>query len=159
MEWGLTILMWALSAVASLGGIGLAYWLYGRKQVATFEQDPLQRLGIVYTWIKDRFYIDELYGLVLIRPLLAAANALKGFDMTVVDGVVNGAGWLTKAVFAEVSRWIDVYIVDGAVNLAGWIPRQLGAWGRQLQTGYIQNYALAIFVGVLAMLAFYFYWL
>ena len=82
MEWGLTILMWALSAVASLGGIGLAYWLYGRKQVATFEEDPLQRLGIVYTWIKDRFYIDELYGLIFIRPLLKPSpRSLKGFDM------------------------------------------------------------------------------
>ena len=72
---------------------------------------------------------------------------------------MNGVGWLTKAVFAEVSRWVDVYIVDGAVNLAGWIPQQLAAWGTRLQTGYIQNYALAIFVGVLAMMAFYFYWL
>ena len=69
MHWDITILMWTLSAVASLGGIGLAYWFYGRKQVATFEQDPLQRLGIVYTWIKDRFYVDELYSFVFIRPL------------------------------------------------------------------------------------------
>ena len=84
---------------------------------------------------------------------------LKRFDMAVVDGAVNGAGWLTKSVIAEASRWVDVYIVDGAVNLAGWIPQKLGAWGRKLQTGLIQNYALAVFVGVLVMMAFYFYWL
>jgi NADH:ubiquinone oxidoreductase subunit 5 (subunit L)/multisubunit Na+/H+ antiporter MnhA subunit len=58
-----------------------------------------------------------------------------------------------------VSRWIDVNLVDGAVNLAGWIPQQIGAWGKRLQTGYIQNYALVIFIGVLALMAFYFYWL
>ncbi|MDP3047372.1 MAG: hypothetical protein Q8O07_07835, partial [Chloroflexota bacterium] len=136
-----------------------AYLLYGHKQVATFEEDPLQRLGIVYSWIKDRFYMDELYGLIFIRPLLKLTEVLKGFDMQVVDGAVNGVGWLTKAVFAEVSRWFDVNVVDGAVNLAGWIPQRLAAWGKRLQTGYIQNYALAIFIGVLALMAFYFYWL
>jgi NADH-quinone oxidoreductase subunit L len=157
MDWGLTGLMWGLSAVASLGGIGLAYVLYGRRQVATFEEDPLQRLGIVYSWIKDRFYIDELYGLIFIRPLLKLAEVLKGFDMQVVDGAVNGVGWLTKAVIAEVSRWFDVNVVDGAVNLAGWIPQRLASWGKRLQTGQIQNYGLAIFVGVLALMAFYFH--
>ncbi len=159
MEWELTLIMWGLSAVASLGGIGLAYLLYGRKQIASFEQDPLQRLGIVYSWIKDRFYIDELYGFIFIRPLLAITEVLKRFDMSVIDGAVNGAGWLTKAVFAEASRWFDVYVVDGAVNLAGWIPRQLGLWGRKFQTGYIQNYALVAFAGVLVLMIFYFYWL
>jgi NADH-quinone oxidoreductase subunit L len=159
VEWELTLIMWGLSAVASLGGIGLAYLLYGRKQVASFEQDPLQRLGIVYTWIKDRFYFDELYSFIFIRPLLAITEVLKRFDMSVIDGAVNGAGWLTKAVFAEASRWFDVYIVDGAVNLAGWIPRQLGLLGRRFQTGYIQNYALVVFMGVLVFMVFYFYWI
>jgi NADH-quinone oxidoreductase subunit L len=124
--------------------------------VATFEEDPLQRLGIVYTWIKDRFYIDELYGFIFIRPLLKLTEILKGFDMQVVDGAVNGVGWATKAVFAEVSRWFDVNIVDGSVNLAGWIPQRLAAWGKRLQTGQIQSYALVVVVGVLAMMVFYF---
>lgn len=159
MEWGLTAMMWLLSAVASLGGIGLAYWFYGRQQVESFEQDPLQRLGIVYDWIKDRFYIDELYGFIFIRPLLALTQVLKGFDLAVIDGAVNGAAWLVRSVISQVSRWFDVYVVDGAVNLAGWIPRKLGDWGKHLQTGYVQNYALAIFVGVLLLMLFYFYWL
>ena len=159
MEWELTRIMWLLSAVASLGGIGLAYLLYGRKQVATFEEDPLQRLGIVYTWIKDRFYIDELYGLIFIRPLLKITEVLKGFDMQVVDGAVNGVGWATKAVFAEVSRWFDVNIVDGAVNLAGWIPQRLADWGKtpadrlhpELRAGHLHRRAGAD--GLLLLLA------
>lgn len=157
LHWDLTIMMWTLSAVASLGGIGLAYMLYGRQQVESFAHDPLQRLGIIYNWIKDRFYFDELYGFLIIRPLIALTKVAGIFDLAVIDGAVNGVAWLTNAVFAAASRWVDTYIVDGAVNLLGAVAAWSGGQLRKVQTGQVQNYALLLLLGILVLTALYLY--
>ena len=68
-----------------------------------------------------------------------------------VDGAVNGAGWLTRAVSSWVSHVLDKYIVDGVVNLVGWICTEGSYMFRRGQTGLIQNYAVASLFGVFAL--------
>ena len=49
---------------------------------------------------------------------------------------------------------IDSDTIDGAVNGIGSGFRRLGGGLRRVQTGLVRNYALAIFVGAVLMLAF-----
>ena len=74
------------------------------------------------------------------------------FDRTVVDGAVNGTGWLTRS-SAWFSRLVDKYIVDGLVNLVGAIFREASLGFRRMQTGLIQNYALVMLFGVFAFVS------
>jgi len=70
------------------------------------------------------------------------------FDLGIIDGIVNLAAWLTKAV-AWLSHKFDIYVVDGIVNSAATlVGGSSGAW-RRMQTGYLQNYALVFILGVL----------
>jgi NADH:ubiquinone oxidoreductase subunit 5 (subunit L)/multisubunit Na+/H+ antiporter MnhA subunit len=50
------------------------------------------------------------------------------------------------------SRWVwhqfDERVIDGAVNGVGWLWQRLGALARPIQTGRVQNYLLAIFIGL-----------
>jgi hypothetical protein len=72
----------------------------------------------------------------------------------VVDGAVNGTGWMTRAL-SWVSHVLDKYVVDGLINLVAWICAEGSYVFRRAQTGLIQNYAVATLVGVFACVTVY----
>ena len=76
----------------------------------------------------NKWYVDELYDRVVVRPLISASRF----------------AW----------RFIDQGIIDGTVNGAGKISQSLGWAGSRLQTGQLNTYAFAIVVGVLIVLGF-----
>ena len=98
--------------------------------------------------------MDELYGATVISGTWAAARRLWTFDRRVVDGAVNGTGWVTL-----ISAWLsglnDRTVVDGLVNLVGWIVRESSHVFRRLQTGLVQNYALLMLFGIFAFVSIY----
>jgi NADH-quinone oxidoreductase subunit L len=85
---------------------------------------------------------------------MASASGLWAFDARVVDGAVNGSGWLT--IFSSwFSHLIDKYIVDGLVNLVGAVLEESSFLFRRLQSGLIQHYALVMLFGVFAFVSIY----
>jgi NADH-quinone oxidoreductase subunit L len=79
---------------------------------------------------------------------------LGAFDRGVVDGGVNGAGWLTR-VCARISMWWDTWIIDGAVRFGSFSVKMLSYPVCILETGRVQFYALVVVVGVLAFFGYY----
>jgi NADH-quinone oxidoreductase subunit L len=153
----LDLAMMAISTLVALGGIYVAYRLYGVKAVATAADDPLRKLGPVYTALEHKLYFDEFYNATIVRLTRGASEACRLFDVYVIDGAVNAVGKVT-VVFSAVSRWIDVNIVDGLVNFSGWITGRLGGVLRYLQTGQIQNYMMLVAIGTIVMALVYLYW-
>ncbi len=150
------IILMATSTIVALLGIFVAYRLYGVRFVKTAAEDPLRKLGPVYTALEHKLYFDELYNATIVRGTLAISEVCRWFDATIIDGLVNAAGRIT-VVFSVLSRWIDVYIVDGLVNFTGWITGRVGALLRSLQTGQIQNYLMLVLIGMILMAAVYLY--
>ena len=87
----------------------------------------------------------------IINGTKRASRFLSTFDAWVVDGIVNGMGYLTRGA-AWVGGAIDLYIVDGLVNFVGFVIRLFGGGASRLQTGVIQNYVLAVFGGVIVLI-------
>jgi NADH-quinone oxidoreductase subunit L len=73
-----------------------------------------------------KFFFDELYEWLVVHP----------------------TRWLAQLCYA-----IDRGVIDGTVNLIGRMPLALGSFMRSLQMGLIQFYALAMFLGVLVLIA------
>ncbi|MGV3616014.1 MAG: NADH-quinone oxidoreductase subunit L [Fimbriimonas sp.] len=73
------------------------------------------------------------------------------YDRTLTVAGVEGGGDLARGLW----RWVDVGLVDGFVNGTGWIADQVGRGFRRLQTGYIRGYALAMLLGVVGILGFF----
>ncbi|GBC86883.1 NADH-quinone oxidoreductase subunit L [bacterium HR12] len=116
----------AISQVAALGGLGLAWYLYASGRVAWLELR--ERLGGVPRLLARGFFVDDLYRAAVDGPLGAAAAIVDGFvDARVVDGVVNGVGRLVA---------------------------RLAAVGRRVQTGLVRSYALAFLLGAVVLLAY-----
>jgi NADH-quinone oxidoreductase subunit L len=102
----------------------------------------------------NKYYVDELYDATAIQGTLTSGRGLWTFDRRVVDGAVNGSGWLTR-LSAWASHMVDKHVVDGLVNLVGWTAGQGSFFVRRLQTGLVQNYALLMVFGVFAFLTLY----
>jgi len=140
-----------LSTLVSVSGIGLAWLMYYRKAISA--DLVADRLKPVYTLLYNKYYFDELYDFIIVRPVLAISNKMWSFDATVVDGAVNGTAWLT-VVWSDAKQWFDATIVDGAVNGAGWLVRQGAAGLRYIQSGAVQFYALFI-AGLIVVIGMY----
>ncbi|PWI57987.1 NADH-quinone oxidoreductase subunit L [Sulfoacidibacillus thermotolerans] len=84
-NWGLM----AVSAVVGLLGIGLAYSLYGGGKRADAWA---KRMGFLYALSYNKWYIDELYALIIVLPVVTLAEGLQFFDRWIVDGLVRLIG-------------------------------------------------------------------
>ncbi len=146
------VINWAvivLSLLSALGGIGLAALMYLKTPALAEKAGSIFRP--LYTASQNKFWFDEIYSALLIRPFHKLGALLFGFDKTVVDGAVNGTGWTTVKA-GVIHRWIDQYIVDGLVNFTGALTRFFSAVLRRIQTGFVQNYLLFAFLGFLVLI-------
>ncbi len=132
-------ILMVVSTVVALSGIGLAYLVYYKKAISA---DAIaERFKPLYKLSFNKWYFDEIYDAVIIKPVLGFTRVLWWFDANIIDGAVNGSGWLTVK-WSDLKMWFDKYIIDGAVNGLGYIC-QAGSWALKfIQSGSVQFYAL-----------------
>ena len=121
LEWGLI----ALSSVIAVGVFFFARSVYLAQGVA-YDATLKERFGSLYQTWSDTYYWDDFYDKVVVETLIGGISrqGLAPFDEKVVDGIVNGLASASQ----EVSRVL-----------------------RKVQTGVVQNYALALVVGVVVV--------
>lgn len=130
VEAGFNPLTAGIALVIALAGLGLGWLLYGRSPLTRAEEpDPLAvRLKGLFTWLRRKWYVDEIYNALFVTPYTRLSQMLAGpVDQGLIDGVVNGAGGMA---------------------------RLLGNLGRSLQNGYVRSYALIMLVGVALIFTF-----
>ncbi|MDO8836356.1 MAG: hypothetical protein Q7V01_12215, partial [Vicinamibacterales bacterium] len=152
LSWWGEIGLMAFSVLLAAIGIATAWRIYVR--VPEIAERLAARWAGAHRVLANKYYVDELYDATVIKGTMASADGLWVFDARVVDGAVNGTGWLT--VFASwFSHLVDKYIVDGLVNFVGAVFEEGSFLFRRAQTGLIQNYALVMLVGVFAFVSIY----
>ena len=115
--------LWLGSLAFAAAGIGGAWWVYVRQPglAARISHD----VPAAYQFSLNKFYVDELYDLFIVRPLSGLARLCRGFDFQVIDQLVD--------LVAQVPRWLGV--------LFGFA-----------QNGLVQFYALAMLLGLTVFL-------
>jgi NADH-quinone oxidoreductase subunit L len=152
LEPGLLLLM-ATSIVVVLGGIGLGVRLYGGKSPSPEEPDVLEKLlPVVWTWLRDRLYMDELYGLTVVAFYSWWAQVADWLDRRVWGGLVSLVAWLF-ALWARLNRFLDTNVVDGSFDKGCEEISASGGLLSQVQTGRVQTYLRLLAVGVIALAA------
>jgi len=111
--------------VAMLAGLGLAYQMYIRRPdlpgKLAAQQAPL------YQFLLNKWYFDEIYDFVFVRPSFALGRILwKQGDTKTIDGGINGV----------------------AMGLIPFLTRLAG----RAQSGYIFSYVFAMVLGIAALL-------
>lgn len=115
--------------VMAIAGIALAFTLYYKENER--PQKLATAFGGVYRTIRQKFYFDELYLFITKRILF------------------NG--------IAKPAAWIDKHIVDGLMNGLGWVTTGVSERIKALQSGSVQSYALYFFGGIVALAAVFIY--
>jgi len=103
-------------------------------------------LGAGYKFLANKYYLDALYENVIVRsiahPIAAGAYWI---NQNILDGIVNGAGNITRTVAGWVYKNVDQRVVDGAVNGTGSVARGAGGALRPIQSGKVSQYAALLF--------------
>ncbi|MGJ3258804.1 MAG: NADH-quinone oxidoreductase subunit L [Rhodospirillales bacterium] len=109
-------------------GIGTAWFLYIKRP----DIPPMlaARFQGVYQFLLNKWYFDELYDKLFVRPAFAIGRGLwKGGDGALIDGCGP----------------------DGISNAVRIMARRVSA----LQTGYLYHYAFAMLIGIAALVSWY----
>ena len=121
-EWVLT----GISVAAAALGLFLAWLLYYKRPELP-DRITAKARGL-YLLVLHKYYVDEGYGALFVKPLLALSTVVlwRGMDQGLIDGLVNGAGSVSKGVGNEL---------------------------RRMQSGNIRSYAAWVVVGGAAVVA------
>lgn len=141
-----------LSILIAAAGIVLAIAVYHLKKISA---DTLaSRAGFLYKGSLNKWYFDDIYNAVFLNGSHVVMKALRWFDETVIDGIVNGAASITTF-FSRISGWIDNHIVDGLVNGTAASADRAGALLSRIQTGKVQSYLLYVIFSFLVLFIFF----
>ena len=143
-----------ISLVVAGIGIGLGVLFYVKNPA--LPDIWAQRLRPLYQASYNKFWVDEFYGWAITRRTMDAARAVFAFDSRIVDGIVNGLATISRG-FSLVVGAIDKYLVDGIVNtVAAFIKSLMSPLFRAAQTGFTQNYALVMVLGLMIAVVLFF---
>jgi len=142
----------ALAGSILMSGLGIlmAYLTYGRGVVSAAAWS--RYLRPLYLLLKNKYFFDEVYQVLVVRTVLLLAGLARLFDIYVVDAMVNGAGKLS-ARLAWFVGGVDLFGVDGLVNGLAQTVIGFGRAARKVQTGRLQNYVYG-FMGILLLIVF-----
>jgi len=120
-----------VAVATALAGALFAYWLYLKRPE---KADGLARsLKPAYTTLLNKYYVDELYAAVVVKPLLWISTVVlwKGADVAGIDGAVNG-------------------IASGTASIGDGL--------RHTQSGNTRSYAVWVVAGAIVVIAVIFFW-
>ena len=140
-------------AGSSLGlallGILLGTLLYRRRDSYAPADDPLNNLGLFSTLLQNRYYLDHLYTGVIVGGIMRyVAPAMVWVNDNVIDRIVYLTGAGTQRLGRATYDVADQRGIDGAVNGLGVGASWTGGLLKFAQSGNVQFYAGALFIGV-----------
>jgi NADH-quinone oxidoreductase subunit L len=148
---GAELALMALSAGIGIAGIWGAYVVYVRKAGLPARR-LAERFQSIYRLLSRKYYVDEFYAKAVVGGTLALGRLSAWFDTHIIEGIVDGAARLARG-SSTLSIRFDTDVIDGAVNGIGRAHRLFSRGLGRLQTGYVYNYALAIVIGLVALMA------
>jgi NADH-quinone oxidoreductase subunit L len=122
---GLELALVLVTTLVALAGIYLAWRTYGGDNGIAQGRAWAQRFPWLHRQLVNKWYVDEDYDAVIVRPLAALSRLF----------------W----------KVVDTFVIDGAVNAGAFLTELTGDVGRFTTTGNVRNYALYFFLGVILL--------
>jgi NADH-quinone oxidoreductase subunit L len=154
-----------VASIVALSGLLVAWliysWHYKKLQdlpPAKRPDDPLRKwLGPIFTGMENKWWVDELYWTVILNPYITLSRFLgevidwrfwhDWFHDTVIARSFRGMAHFLAGVF-------DLGFIDGIANGLASITVRFAGSLRKIQTGYVRNYALSVFIGVVVIIGY-----
>ncbi len=137
----------------ALGGLAVGYVMYWRKPLVAGQVDPLvEILGGLYPVLKNKYYVDELYVRVFVKPSQWFSRVVVSefMDKGVIDGILHTIAKIFIFI-GDFIKQLNIWLIDG---VGDGIPELIGMFGarfRRIQTGRIQQYMLYVAIAVIVI--------
>jgi NADH-quinone oxidoreductase subunit L len=129
MSAGAEWLLILITTLIALAGIFVSWQTYGGDQGLAKGRVWAERFPLLHRLLVNKWYVDEIYDVLIVRPLAAVSRFF----------------W----------KVVDTFVIDGAINAGAFLTELTGDVGRFSTTGNVRNYALYFFLGVILL----FWWI
>jgi NADH-quinone oxidoreductase subunit L len=126
----ITSAAWLSGVATAAAGVGFLFAFYFYIRLPGIPALLQWKLHALYQVLLRKYYIDEVYNLIVTRPLFFLSDRVLG-------------------------RAIDSFAIDGTVEGAGITVETGGELARRAETGNVQHYAFVYLLGVLGIVAYY----
>ncbi len=137
-----------IASSTAFGGFLLATIVYAWRLL-----DPTEvrnQFRPLYSLLWNKWYFDEIYHTIFVRPVMFVSRRVADFDRNVIDRIINGCAVAVRSI-SVLDDLIDRWFVDGFVNAtARWI-HSTGIRLRGVETGRLRQYVMFIVVGTVGL--------
>jgi NADH-quinone oxidoreductase subunit L len=152
---GGTLSLMLASAVIVFTGLGLGWWLYGKRPRKTTEEpDALQVMQpAVFRLLENKYFVDEIYEATIIRFNAWAAQVCDFLDRWIWGGAVLLVSYVTLGL-SWLYRFTDEFVVDLGFDTGCETLREGGDELSKWHSGRVQTYLRVIGVALVVLVLF-----
>jgi NADH-quinone oxidoreductase subunit L len=154
-----------IATAAAVGGILVAYYFYRKVYerqrtlpVLKRPDDPIRPLiRPIFAGMENKWWVDELYWAVILNPYISLSRFLADvvdwqfWHDWFHDKVIVGGYNLLSSLLAQP---VDQGIIDRTANGIAALTKGGSSALRTMQTGFVRNYALTVFLGVVIIVGY-----
>ncbi|RMF96155.1 MAG: NADH-quinone oxidoreductase subunit L [Planctomycetota bacterium] len=133
---------------AALVGFILATLFYGTRRLDPGE--VVRHFAGVYRFLYNKWYFDELYWAIFVRPAHRLAAAAAWVDRRMIDWFADHLALWTR-MLSDLDGMIDRLVVDGIVNRLAAAFYNIGLALRKVQSGKLRVYVMWIAAGTVGL--------
>jgi NADH:ubiquinone oxidoreductase subunit 5 (subunit L)/multisubunit Na+/H+ antiporter MnhA subunit len=145
-----------IAFLMALLGFVLATAFYATK--AFDPNDARRTFASFYRFFIHKWYFDEAYQKIFVRPALVISGWVATIDKQGLDWLADNSARLVGSC-ARLDDWFDRRIVDRLIDLLAAGTYRVGMRLKVLQTGSLRHYIMLLAVGLVALfMIMNFYW-
>jgi NADH-quinone oxidoreductase subunit L len=152
---GGTLGLMLASAAIVFTGLGLGWWLYGKRQRKTVEEPDVLQVAqpALFRLLENKYFVDEFYEATVIRFNAWAARACDFLDRWIWGGAVLLVSWVTLGL-SWFYRFTDDFVVNLGFDAGCETLREGGGEMSSWHTGRVQTYLRVIGVALVVLVLF-----
>jgi NADH-quinone oxidoreductase subunit L len=152
---GGTLGLMLVSAMIVFIGLGLGWWLYGKRQRKTVEEADVLQIAqpALFRLLENKYFVDEIYEATVIRFNVWAARICDFLDRWIWGGAVLLVTWVTLGL-SRFYRFTDEFVVDLGFDTSCETLREGGNEISKWHTGRVQTYLRVIGVALVVLVLF-----
>lgn len=162
---GFNLTVAIVSTLLALLALAISWYIYDRRYKANLKMPPVRRpddplrgmLGPVFGVLENKYYVDELYWALILNPYINLSRFLAEtvdwrfwHDWFHDSVIVGGFRLIARLLAVRIDLGGIDAIANGLADFTRWVSSQL----RRIQTGYVRNYAMSVFLGVIIILGY-----
>jgi NADH-quinone oxidoreductase subunit L len=147
-----TLSLMLASAAIVFTGLGLGWWLYGKRQRKTAEEPDVLQVAqpAIFRLLENKYFVDEFYETTVIRFNAWAAHGSDFLDRWIWGGAVLLVTWVTLGL-SWLYRFTDDFVVNLGFDAGCETLREGGGEMSRWQNGRVQTYLRVIGVALVVL--------